>query len=161
MGAEAAHHRRAVSLDEALARRARHRHRHILLVALGVVAEGAESLMEVSYVRRVEEPHGLPRAAMQVRDGTVRRDFEYAQWLVVVEVDGRLGHEGEHVASDRTRDRRAAGTGRVTLRAGWVDVEGAPCELAVDVHAALRARGYQGQIRVCGPGCAARRVAAA
>ena len=29
----------------------------------------AESVMEVSYVRRVEEPHGLPRAAMQVRAG--------------------------------------------------------------------------------------------
>ncbi len=151
----------AASLAEALEHRARHRHRHILTVALGVVAEGAESLMEVSYVRRVEEPHGLPRAAMQVRDGIRRRDFEYEEWLVVLEVDGRLGHEGEFVAKDRTRDRRAAGTGRLTLRAGWVDVEGGPCELAVDVHGALRARGYRGSIRVCGPGCAARRVAAA
>jgi putative AbiEi antitoxin of type IV toxin-antitoxin system len=151
----------AASLAEALDGRARHRHRQILRVALGVVAEGAESLMEVSYVKRVEEPHGLPRAAMQVRDGIRRRDFEYQQWQVVLEVDGRLGHEGEFVAKDRTRDRRAAGTGRVTLRAGWVDVEGGPCELAVDVHAALRARGYRGAIRVCRLGCAARRVAAA
>ncbi len=61
-----------------------------------------------------------------MRDGTVRRDFEYDRWLVVVEVDGRLGHEGEHLAADRRRDRRTAGTGRVTLRAGWVDVEGDP-----------------------------------
>jgi hypothetical protein len=151
----------AASLAEALDGRARHRHRQILRVALGVVAEGAESLMEVSFVRRVEEPHGLPRASMQVKDGIRRRDFEYEEWLVVLEVDGRLGHEGEFVATDRTRDRRAAGTGRVTLRAGWVDVEGGPCELAVDVHAALRARGYRGVIRVCRPGCAARRVAAA
>lgn len=151
----------ADTLAEALAGRARHQHRRILSVALGVVAEGAESLMEVSYVRRVEEPHGLPRASLQVRDGIVRRDFEYEPWQVVLEVDGRLGHEGEHLAKDRSRDRRAAGTGRVTLRAGWVDVEGAPCELAVDVHAALRARGYRGRIRVCGPRCAARRVAAA
>ena len=80
---------------------------------------------------------------------------------VVVEVDGRLGHEGEHTATDRQRDRRAAGTGRVTLRAGWVDVEGDPCGLAVDVHAALRARGHAEPIRACGPGCAARRVPAA
>lgn len=149
------------TLAEALAARARHRHRRVLTVALGVVADGAESLMEVSYVKRVEEPHGLPRSTMQVRDGTVRRDFEYGRWLVVLEVDGRLGHEGEHVATDRRRDRQAAGTGRVTLRAGWVDVEGDPCSLAVDVHAALRARGYTGPIRVCGAGCAARRVAAA
>jgi hypothetical protein len=149
------------SLAEALAGRSRHRHRHILTLALGVVAEGAESVMEVSYVRRVERPHGLPRSTMQVSDDSVRRDFEYEEWLVVVEVDGRLGHEGEHLAKDRGRDRRAAGAGRVTLRAGWVDVEGAPCELAVDVHAALRARGYRQPIRACGPRCAARRVTAA
>ena len=84
--------------------------------------------MEVSYVKRVEEPHGLPRGELQVRDGAVRRDVEYEEWNVVVEVDGRLGHEGEYVAVDRRRDRRAAGRGRVTLRAGWVDVEGDPCE---------------------------------
>jgi hypothetical protein len=67
-----------------------------------VVAEGAKSLMEVSYVRWVEQPHGLPRASMQVRDGIIRRDFEYEAWLVVLEVDGVLGHEGEYVAKDRS-----------------------------------------------------------
>ena len=53
---------------------------------------------------------------MQVRDGIIRRDFEYEAWLVVLEVDGVLGHEGEYVAKERSRDRRAAGTGSVTLR---------------------------------------------
>lgn len=149
------------ALVAALAGRARHRHRHILTVALGVVADGAESVMEVSYVRRVEAPHGLPHATMQVRDGIRRRDFEDGPWLVVVEVDGRLGHEGEHLATDRRRDRRAAGSGRLTLRAGWVDVEGDPCGLAVDVHAALRARGMTEPIRACGPACAVRRASAA
>ena len=95
-----------------------------------------------------------PRVAEGVhaglRDGIIRRDFEYEAWLVVLEVDGVLGHEGEYVAKERSRDRRAAGTGSVTLRAGWVDAEEAPCELAVDVHAALRARGYRGSLRVCG-----------
>ncbi|GAA4403508.1 hypothetical protein GCM10023168_15100 [Fodinibacter luteus] len=148
------------ALDAALAARARHRHRHILTVALGVVAEGAESVLEVSYVRRVERPHGLPPATIQRPDGSRRRDFEYEEWLVVVEVDGRLGHEGESVAFDRRRDRQAAGTGRVTLRAGWVDVEGDPCGLAVDVHAALRARGYPGSVLACSPRCPARRVSA-
>jgi very-short-patch-repair endonuclease len=126
-----------------------------------VVAEGAESVLEVSYVRRVELPHGLPRATVQARDGILRRDFEYEQWQLVVELDGRLGHEGEFVALDRRRDRQAAGAGKVTMRAGWVDVEGDPCGLAVDVHAALRARGCRGPVRACGPGCAVRRVAAA
>lgn len=151
----------AIELAAVLEGRPRHPHRVILEVALGVVALGAESVMEVSYVQRVEVPHGLPRGRLQVRDGIVRRDVEYDQYLVVVEIDGRLGHEGEYVALDRRRDRRAAGRGRVTLRAGWVDVEGAPCELAVDVFAALRARGYTGGIRACGPGCPALRIVAA
>ena len=143
----------AESLAEALEGRARHRHRPILRVALGVVAEGAESLMEVSYVRRVEQPHGLPRASMQVRDGIIRRDFEYEAWLVVLEVDGVLGHEGEYVAKDRSRDRRAAGTRQGDTPGGVGRRRGAPCELAVDVHAALRARGYRGSLRaVCGHG---------
>lgn len=72
----------------------------ILQVALGMVGRGAESVMEVSYVKRVEEPHGLPRGELQVRDGVLRRDVEYEEWNVVVEVDGRLGHEGEYVAVD-------------------------------------------------------------
>ena len=151
----------AASLATALEGRARHRHRRILSVALGVVADGAESLMEVSYVR---QRGAGARAPASGPAGTGRHP---AARLRVRAVARRAGGRrsprarGEFVAKDRTRDRRAAGTGRVTLRAGWVDVEGAPCELAVDVHAALRARGYRGAIRVCGPACAARRVRAA
>lgn len=149
-------------LAAALGRRPRHRHRRVLTVALGVVAVGAESVLEVGYVRRVERRHGLPTARLQVpsdRPGErLRRDAEYEPWRVVVELDGRLGHEGEHLASDRRRDRRAAAQGRVTLRAGWVEVEMAPCDLAVDVHETLRARGWDGTGRPCGPRCSLRRV---
>lgn len=148
-------------VTDALEARSRHRHRRVLLAAMGVVAEGAESLLEVGYVRRVERAHGLPRSTMQVRDGSLRRDFEYEVWGVVVEVDGRLGHEGEHVAVDRRRDRRTAGRGRVTLRAGWFEVEGDPCDLAVDVVLALRARGAGVTARACGPGCSVSGVLAA
>ena len=132
------------------------------MLALGEVAEGAESLLEVAYVRKVERAHGLPRATRQVRSAGVRRDFEYEEWGVVVEVDGRLGHEGEHLAIDRRRDRRAAGQGKVTLRAGWVDVEADSCELAVDVHGALWVRGYREPLRPCGVSCpiARRRLSA-
>lgn len=148
----------------ALGGRPHHRHRRILDVALGIVARGAESLLEVGYVHRVEVPHGLPRARMQVVDGDARgprRDFEYEEFGVVVEVDGRLGHDGEWVARDRRRDRRVVASGRVTLRAGTVDVEGDPCELAADVLGALRARGYRGPAQPCGPSCPIARVRAA
>lgn len=142
----------------ALERRRRHRHRQVLLAALGIVAEGAESLLEIGWVRRVERAHGLPPSCMQVRDGSVRRDFEYEAWGVVVEVDGRLGHEGEHVSRDRRRDRRTASTGRVTLRAGWFEVEGDPCELAADVVLTLRSRGPGVAARPCGPRCVVARL---
>ncbi|MGL5929912.1 MAG: type IV toxin-antitoxin system AbiEi family antitoxin domain-containing protein, partial [Dermatophilaceae bacterium] len=125
----------APRLAAALESRPRHRHRRVLQVALRTVSEGAESVLEFGYVQRVEMAHGLPRARMQVsgeRGHGTRRDFEYEAFGVVVEVDGRLGHEGEWLFVDRRRDRRVAASGRVTMRAGWVDVEADACELAVD-----------------------------
>ena len=78
-------------------------------MALAVVRCGRRSVIEISYVRKVEERTDCA-AAMQVEDGMRRGGIESEGWLVVLEVDGRLGHEGEFVATDRTRDRRAAGT---------------------------------------------------
>lgn len=157
--------RRRVTADEladALAATPRHRHRRSLELALGVVAEGAESLLEVGFVRHVVRAHGLPEPTLQLpADGPgerLRRDAEFERWAVVVELDGRLGHEGEALARDRRRDRRAAARGRVTLRAGWVEVDAEPCALAVDVHETLRARGWPGSARPCGPHCGVRRV---
>lgn len=40
------------------------------------------------------------------------------------------------------------------LRAGWVEVVAYPCELAADVAAAQRARGWTGVPKPCSPGCA-------
>ena len=85
--------------------------------------------------------------------GVVRRDFWYRAYGVVVEVDGRLGHEGPGMWRDRRRDRSAARDGLVTLRCGAAEIEAAPCELAADVAATLRARGYAGPITACGLRC--------
>lgn len=152
----------SAELVAALAAAPRHRHRRHLELALGVVADGAESLLEVGFVRNVVRAHGLPAPRLQVPvdapGGRLRRDAEFEPWGVVVELDGRLGHEGEAVAGDRRRDRRAAARGRVTLRAGWVEVDAEPCDLAVDVHETLRVRGWAGVGRPCGPRCAVGRL---
>ncbi len=138
-------------LRSALDARPRHPQRRSLRLALGAVDAGAESLLEVQFVRTVVEPHALPGPTLQAPGqgphGRLRRDAEFPEWAVVVELDGRLGHEGEGVAHDRRRDRDAARTGRLTLRAGWVEVDAAPCELAVDVHETLRSRGWRGHGR--------------
>lgn len=52
-------------LAEALGKRTRHRWRELLVDALADVADGVESVLEYRYVRRVEQPHGLPKAQRQ------------------------------------------------------------------------------------------------
>lgn len=135
-----------------LALRGRHPKRQLLDLVLGDVADGAESAMEVRYVLDVERAHGLPVGQRQVprAGGTRIHDIGYVEQRVLVELDGRLGHEGfgEHV-KDGVRDRRGATTGWLTVRAFWRDVAGYPCELAIENGAVLGSRGWRGRVRPC------------
>ncbi len=113
--------------------------------------------MEVRYIKGVERPHGLPPSRRQtpgsIAGQRLRRDFEYEDYHVVVEVDGQLGHAGAGMWTDRRRDRRAAREGKITLRAGWVDVTHEPCELAQDIGLTLQAQGWTGLLTPCSPDC--------
>lgn len=154
------HRTTTARVAEALDRRARHRWRGLLVDALGDVAGGVESALEYRYVRRVERPHGLPRARRQrvaVIGGRGRRtDNDYEPFGVVVELDGRLGHEGEAVFRDRTRDNDTTISGKATLRFGWADIDAHACEVAQDVGLVLWSRGWRGKLRRCGVGCRVR-----
>lgn len=136
-----------------LSLRDRHPRRQLLATVLGDVADGAESAMEIRYVRNVERGHGLPYGQRQLSsrpDGTAIHDIGYVDERVLVELDGRLGHEGpEARLKDGVRDRRSATTGWLTIRAFWRDVAGYPCQLALDVAAVLRSRGWTGRARPC------------
>ncbi len=144
-------------LAEVLDRRARHRWRELLVDALSDVAAGVESALEYRYVRGVERPHGLPEARRQqvvILGGRRRRtDNDYEPFGVVVELDGRLGHEGEGVFRDRSRDNSATVNGKASLRFGWADVDARPCEVAQDVAVLLRSRGWHGSLKRCGAHC--------
>ena len=59
------------------------------------------------------------------------RDVAYEEQRVLVELDGRLGHQGAARVTDGIRDRRSATRGWLTVRAFWVDVAVTPCELAL------------------------------
>lgn len=85
----------ADSLLTELDARGRHRHRRGLRLALGEIADGAESLPEVWFARRVLRRHGLPAFERQVvqRDGT-RADLRSREYGVNVEVDGQVWHAG-------------------------------------------------------------------
>jgi very-short-patch-repair endonuclease len=148
----------AADLVAELGKRRTHRHRRALELSLGIVADGAESLLEVDFVTRVLRAHGLAEMRMAVPDHvggvSIRRDFVDDAHQVVVEVDGRIAHEGRRGADIR-RDRSTAARGSVTLRAEWVDVHFEACQLAADIFATQRSRGYQGMLNACGPGCKA------
>lgn len=148
-------------LREELSHHPRHPRRGVLIEVLDAAGTGLGSVAEARYVRDVEQAHGLPPMERQVpmdgpqavADGRTRRlDFKDQQRGLGLEIDGDLFHSTRQ-RQDRGRDREAAGQGEVTIRAGWVEVVAYPCELAADVAAAQRARGWTGQPTPCGPGC--------
>lgn len=125
------------------------------MVALVDLGDGVESVAEYLFVDRVERPHGLPRFTRQSAAGeSTRRDFELTAYGVIVEIDGYLWHGRERFHADRRRDRHAAAEGKVTLRAGWVDVTTSPCHLALEIGLTLRRRGWLEPLSACQDGCA-------
>ena len=139
------------SLLRALDHRPGQSHRSLLRLALGEIHDGVESAAEYRYVRDVERAHGLPAGRRQEpAPGQRHRDSFYDLVDVVVEVDGRVGHEGWAAQKrDRRRDLDAAVNGYLTVRPTWVDVAQAPCALAADLVAVFHSRGWQGRARRC------------
>ena len=147
-------------LTEVAAARKKLRWRGDLDEIIAAAAGGAHSVIEFRYDRDVEQAHGLPSAAKQVRytkpDGRRGyRDRCYEQFRLIVELDGKQYHLLEHRGRDQDRDNDATATVGSTLRYGWVDVTTRRCESARQVHAALVRRGYAGPLRPCSPTCAA------
>lgn len=148
-------------LTAALLERARQAYRGIVLEALTDVAHGSESPAEVRYLRDVERAHGLPTSRRQVPfAGSGRRDIEYEAYALVVEGDGRLGHDGwAGRQQDGRRDRGALVTGRVTLRCFWTDLVPTAFSLTLEVVAILTDRGWTGRPHPCGRRCPVGRLA--
>ncbi|NLW98947.1 MAG: hypothetical protein GXY39_04510 [Actinomycetales bacterium] len=149
------------ALAAELARRRAHPHRTALELSCGVIADGAESGLEVVYVDKVIRAHGLPPMRMNVPDrlggSRIRRDFDNEEFGVVAEVDGVLGHEGFGRTLDARRDRKTLARGRVTARQTWVEVHYQACELAADLFGILRSRGYPGHYTRCSRTCSIER----
>ncbi len=141
-------------LREALAARDRVTQRRLLSDLLEDVREGAQSPLEVSYLRDVERAHGLPRGRRQLRRGRARahHDLGYREFGLIVELDGQLGHVGEGRFRDLRRDNAALVDGYSTLRYGWSDVTEDPCRVARQVAEILLRRGWPGLPTSC-PRC--------
>jgi very-short-patch-repair endonuclease len=141
-------------LSEAMEARSRQRHRRLIAVLINDVSLGAESVLEVSYLRTVERPHGLPKGTRQQSRHGLRylSDVGYDEYAVLVELDGRAGHEGVGRFRDMNRDNRFAALGWVTFRYGWFDVVERPCSVARQVGTVLSARRWPSPLRRC-PRC--------
>lgn len=136
------------------------RHGAWLRSVLEDIASGTHSLLEHGYLNRVERVHGLPSARRQLHengeDGSLYRDALYEEQGVVVELDGRVGHEWtDERWDDMDRDLDAGAEGLLSVRLGWRHVFGTSCRTAERIERILRRRGWDGRIRQCGPDCSA------
>ncbi len=146
-------------LREELASRGNLADRGWLLGVLDDAAEGVQSVLESAYLRRVERAHGLPRAERQLRGNAsgkvVWRDSLYRAFHVVVELDGRLGHDtGAERWDDMDRDLDAALETLLTIRLGWRHAEIEPCRTAQRLGQLFNHRGWAGRPRRCSRECA-------
>jgi hypothetical protein len=140
-----------------LGRRKRQRHRWFIKSVCLDVEDGVESPLEHQYLQRVERAHGLPTGRRQKKarssGGGVRRDIDYGEYLLVVELDGRRGHEGTGQHRDMSRDNDATEDGKSTLRYGHAPVFQDPCGVARQVSVVLQRNGWTDDPTSCGPKC--------
>ena len=66
----------------------------------------------------------------------------YDIYQLLVELDGRAGHEADGRFRDMARDNRFAASSWLTLRYGWYDVLHRPCQVAFQVGSVLIQRGW-------------------
>jgi hypothetical protein len=131
--------------------------RGLLLHGLRDAGVGVESFLELVYLRKVERAHGLPVGKRQVRadraGNPIYRDVEYEEFGVIVELDGRAGHEDTDSRwRDMSRDNAALLDSKQTLRFGYQLVND-PCTAAAQTAALLRLRGWSGVPTPCSPTC--------
>jgi very-short-patch-repair endonuclease len=151
----------AERIRTAMDSRKKMRWRRELTVALADADDGALSLLEYRYVRRVERPHGLPSARRQARirrrTGNQYLDNLYEDYGVCVELDGTGAHPEDEQWRDKRRDNANLSGGIVTLRFGFPELGDRRCESAAYVAVVLRQRGWTGSAHPCArPACALR-----
>jgi hypothetical protein len=131
--------------------RGRLRHRQLVLGLIDDVAVGAESPIEIAYLNDVERAHDLPSGDRQRRPvgSTYVTDVTYDPYALLVELDGRVAHEGKGRFRDMKRDNAHVLLGRPTLRYGHADVFASPCAIAWEVANLLVRCGWGGLPTPC------------
>jgi hypothetical protein len=142
-----------------LAARSRARWRRDVADAIPDIRAGVHSPLELRYARDVERRHGLPPGDRQVPviRGVTRQyiDVLYADYGVVVELDGVLAHSADGKSHETRRDNANTLDGYQTLRYSWTPVAYHACATALEVFSLLRRHGLRIPFRPCGKACAA------
>lgn len=82
-------------------------------------------------------------------------DVRYADYGVVVELDGVLVHSADSGNRHARRDNANTLDGYQTLRYSWMPVAYHACATALEVFSLLRRNGLPAPFRPCGKACAA------
>jgi hypothetical protein len=148
-----------VRLRAFMAERKRLRWRDDVAILLDEAINGTHSPLEYRWDHDVERAHGLPRSVAQRQytkpdGGKGFRDRVFADYGVIVELDGDLTHPEETRWRDRERDNYAAAEALETLRFGWKHVRSPQnCVTAALTATVLRNHGWQGFPSRCGERC--------
>lgn len=127
--------------------------RRLVLEVLGDVVVGVESPLERRYFHDVERAHRLPPSMRQFSASIgTRSDVAYPDHGLLIELDGRVWHQGLAAWADAQRDNQHVVAGFRTLRFTWHAIVDDPCRVAALVAGALRTRGWEGSLRNC-PRC--------
>jgi very-short-patch-repair endonuclease len=141
-------------LRQALELHPRLRRRALLTAVIEDAAAGTESVLERGYLVKVERAHGLPTPLRQSPRPGERRDMEYPLWNLVIELDGRLGHDTwADGQKDAQRDLSDVAAGKSVLRLRWRQVMENSCRTAMLVSQALTRRGWTGTAHGCSAAC--------
>lgn len=122
------------------------RHRKVIEELCDPKNQGIESVLEWLFTKNVLRAHRLPEPIRQMRVGRERLDAYFADYGVIVELDGRGFHSAHY---DVRRDNRHAISGAITLRYTWEHIMRNPCSVAREIAQALRARGWDGGVKPC------------
>ncbi|WP_116115195.1 type IV toxin-antitoxin system AbiEi family antitoxin domain-containing protein [Austwickia chelonae] len=145
--------RRLSTPEEILRRleaRPRLKHADVIRAIAQDADQGVTTELERRGRRDVIRAHGLPTGIwqMEVFTGTIA-DLAYPEHRILVEFDGRIGHQEEGAFRDRRRDNGNLLRGWTTLRFGWWEVTGDPCGCARQLFRVLQARGWPGRTTPC------------
>lgn len=134
----------AAALTDALDRASRTRHRRLLRSAVADIAQGAQALSEIDFVRLCRR-YGLPVPEQQAirRERSGRRRYLDATWrrpdgrVVVVEVDGALHLDQQRWWDDQHRQNEIVLSDAIVLRFPSVVVRTQPEVVAAQIRRAL------------------------